>query len=97
MSIYTAEENHPELRCPNCGSMWFRPKGFARVTLTYNAEDRSWIDDICVDEEAPMYCAAVSCMDCGHDCTAATADAFGPICASPQPVRRSTLSGRAAH
>ena len=85
--IYIAKENHPELRCPNCGCTWFRVTGFAPVALHYNAANRAWLDDVLVDELAPMYAAAVACMDCNHDCTALVADTFGPMCEPPQPVR----------
>jgi len=83
----TMNENHQSLHCPNCGSAWFRPTGFARVTLCYNAEDRTWIDDVSVDESesAPMHTTAVACMECGHDCTAIVAGAFGPMHDPPQP------------
>jgi hypothetical protein len=85
---YTVNENHPELRCPKCGSGWFCVTAFVRAHLHYNAERRVWVDDAIVDESAPMHPTAVACVDCAHVCSAVFADAFGPICEPPQAARR---------
>jgi hypothetical protein len=77
--IYTANCNHPEIRCAKCGSTWFQIMGFARVMLHYDAEARRFLNDILVDESAPLVASAVACMDCGYDCTVLAGDTFGPI------------------
>ena len=85
--MYHAKENHPELRCPKCGGAWFSVTGFARVSIYYDAATRSFLDLVDEDEDSRLSASGVVCSDCKCDCTALVADAFGPMCEPPQPVR----------
>ncbi len=77
--LYYAKQNHPGLRCPQCGCTWLRITGFARVTIHYDAATRTFLDLVDIDEDSRLSATGVACMDCEHDCTALVADTFGPM------------------
>jgi Zn finger protein HypA/HybF involved in hydrogenase expression len=79
----TAASDHADIRCPRCGSSWFRIVGFAAVSIHYDAERRSFLNDVLIDESITVLPCGVRCMDCDEDCSTAVRDILGPLYGRP--------------